>query len=1206
MALIGTISGSVGVGGGLVSATAISGTLIIADAPPSSFPTLPSGVKLYVSGTRGADVDSASALFGGDVFMSGALGLQEYLQLRSINNKRFPTATTASYIYTSGSTNDLYFTQFSGSMRNDVRLRWLEGSLTTGLLNGGVISTANGTTTFSVTSGAGIIIAQNAAITSEPYPTVTYVKWPAFVSASLDYSGSAQITYVAVDSAGALTQLNTPPTLAQYKDRIVLGRVLHQTGSVSNGAINSPAMAYAVSSNTFDFIRPFGPLKVSGHVLAASGSTLGLTKTAGDSYTEGRNYAFDPSSPNTILAADDPDLINCKIFYQHVSGSTTITNTGTGNAGFDVIDRAQYNNNGTLAAVGNSEWTNQRVYWFPRSVNRALFVYYGSAKYGTLLEAVAGLLTENFVEGDNTKGAAIYVGSVSVKGNEISLANTTNVRITQGGLFRASGGGGGGGGGSTPPAGSTTQVQFNDAGAFGGDANFTFNNVTHALTVVGNITGSRFTSNTAGSLAIGGGQVYLNGASSNRIDFSSQGTGNPEFNAPTAGTKVVLYPAAGASATDYAIGISPAVLWQSIPSTDTAMMFKWFGGTTTLAALSGSGNMEISGDLAVNGGDLTTTAGTFNLVDATATTVNFARGASEIVAGASGGSTTFQGNITGSNMLLTSGFIVTGSGIIESNTSTTAFRVTQQGAGNAIAVEDSKNPDATPFVVTADGRVGIGTAIPAAYVFVSGTDLTIPTLVAKGPDVTVNTLTVTSSAGANTSVGFVNIDQGNYASKYGLTITNIGTGKSGLKLAANTTGGSFSIENMNTTPTIYMTQKNLWFESVSTAFDTSKITYKFIENNKAVTYTDQKTFLISGNTNGPKTGSYFEVEKSGSLGPIKLLELQGDTTDNALFVSGAFLTSGSVTIAGDLAVNGGDITTTASTFNLITGSATTVNFAQAANAINIGKLTGGSAVVISSILTGSNPAFFGDSVTIGGPSQANILTTKTTATLYNTVATTVNIGGSATTVSLGASTGRTTVNNDLAITTGNIIGAPGSPSANVMTLISSGNIIAKLDIDKSADGHKFIVQDGNGIEQFSVGENGNAEVSGSFVVSGSTTFGSTVERLITSTGGTGTVTFDTTFGSIFYVNNPSGDVLANFTNVPTANNNRVVTTTVILSQSATARIVNGVQVNGTSGSILWANKVTPTGTVNQQDVFGFSLIRSGSIWTILGQMSTYG
>lgn len=81
------------------------------------------------------------------------------------------------------------------------------------------------------------------------------------------------------------------------------------------------------------------------------------------------------------------------------------------------------------------------------------------------------------------------------------------------------------------------------------------------------------------------------------------------------------------------------------------------GGGVTVAVIKNSGeitgsNALLSGDLAVNGGDITTIATTFNLIDATATTVNFARAASTLTAGASGGSTTFQGNLTGSNVLV--------------------------------------------------------------------------------------------------------------------------------------------------------------------------------------------------------------------------------------------------------------------------------------------------------------------------------------------------------------------------------------------------------------------------------------------------------------------------------------------------------------------------------------------------------------------------
>lgn len=55
---------------------------------------------------------------------------------------------------------------------------------------------------------------------------------------------------------------------------------------------------------------------------------------------------------------------------------------------------------------------------------------------------------------------------------------------------------------------------------------------------------------------------------------------------------------------------------------------------------------------------------------------------------------------------------VTGSQVIAVNTSTDALRITQTGSGNAIKIEDSTNPDATPFVVDANGQTGIGTNSP--------------------------------------------------------------------------------------------------------------------------------------------------------------------------------------------------------------------------------------------------------------------------------------------------------------------------------------------------------------------------------------------------------------------------------------------------------------------------------------------------------------
>ena len=425
-----------------------------------------------------------------DLYVSGGLTVAKYIEMLPVGAEVLPTNQTASYLYTSGSTNDLYVTQYQPitNLKNVTRFRWLEGALSTGLLHGGILSTVNGTTTFNLTAGTGIIVNFNASTGSEPYPTISSVSWPASVSQSLFNVTASQITYVSIAGDGEVLQSPVPPTPAQFKDRVYLGRVLHQSGSVTNGATNTPVTAYGVTSNNADFIRAIGPLKINGHFLAASGSSLSLTMSAGDSYVEGRNYTTNPNIPNLVLAADDPAVTVSKIYRQHISGGVPVIDTGIANAGYTVVDPTQYQNgNGQLAAVGNGEFSVQRVFWFPKAVNRAFFVYYGQAKYANLDDAIAGINTENFIEADNTRGSGILIGFLVMRGNVTNFDTPSTARIYQAGIFRGGAGGGGSGstGATTLPAGSSSYVQFNDDGAFGADSNFTFDRITHALTATG-------------------------------------------------------------------------------------------------------------------------------------------------------------------------------------------------------------------------------------------------------------------------------------------------------------------------------------------------------------------------------------------------------------------------------------------------------------------------------------------------------------------------------------------------------------------------------------------------------------------------------------------------------------------------------------------------------------------------------------------------
>jgi hypothetical protein len=180
--------------------------------------------------------------------------------------------------------------------------------------------------------------------------------------------------------------------------------------------------------------------------------------------------------------------------------------------------------------------------------------------------------------------------------------------------------------------------------------------------IVGNVTATgSFTSTRANNTAEGAGQIYLNGATGNRIDFNNQGTAPPVFTTRSVGTKIVLYPALSGVSTDYALGVDSGILWSSIPGYDAGQFFKWYGGQTEIASLSGTGNLilagaalvgasaTIAGDLAVNGGNITTTATTFNLINTTATTVNFAGAGTAVTIGAATGYTEIRNQTTVTN-----------------------------------------------------------------------------------------------------------------------------------------------------------------------------------------------------------------------------------------------------------------------------------------------------------------------------------------------------------------------------------------------------------------------------------------------------------------------------------------------------------------------------------------------------------------------------
>lgn len=144
------------------------------------------------------------------------------------------------------------------------------------------------------------------------------------------------------------------------------------------------------------------------------------------------------------------------------------------------------------------------------------------------------------------------------------------------------------------------------------------------------------------------------------------------------------------------------------------------------------------------------------------------------------------------------------------------------------------------------------------------------------------------------------------------------------------------------------------------------------------------------------------VNMAGAGTTISIGNASGTTTIN----------NANTVVTGDLAVNGGDLTTSAGTFNILNTNATSINFGGAGTSVTIGAVSG------TTTIRNANTVVAGDLAVNGG----DITTNMTTASLYNTTATTLSVAGQGTTISIGASSGgsnslggTTTVNNVLVV-----------------------------------------------------------------------------------------------------------------------------------------------------------------------------------------------
>lgn len=298
----------------------------------------------------------------------------------------------------------------------------ITANLTTGMAKGGILSTGTGADEFSITDGFGWIV---NAYTDPANPTYTKVTWTGKQDITVT-NPSNLVNWVYIDATGSVIQQATDFTPQQRRSVITLGPVLSADGVNVTGITQEGDGATTVGTSFYDFTEAIGNINIAGNEFTAAASTLTIARSAGTTFLRSINVGVDPADPNRrTTASSSPD----DFFYGYSDGSGGITLVAVATN----VDPDQYDDgSGTLAALANNKWTNQRIYFFASS--GVSIIQYGQTVFNSQADAEAGVDSENFAVLPPLNGESIRT-TLTLKKGTTDLSSVSNATFTHTGKF---------------------------------------------------------------------------------------------------------------------------------------------------------------------------------------------------------------------------------------------------------------------------------------------------------------------------------------------------------------------------------------------------------------------------------------------------------------------------------------------------------------------------------------------------------------------------------------------------------------------------------------------------------------------------------------------------------------------------------------------------------------------------------------------------
>jgi len=166
----------------------------------------------------------------------------------------------------------------------------------------------------------------------------------------------------------------------------------------------------------------------------------------------------------------------------------------------------------------------------------------------------------------------------------------------------------------------------------------------------------------------------------------------------------------------------------------------------------------------------------------------------------------------------------------------------------------------------------------------------------------------------------------------------------------------------------------------------------------------------------------------------------------------------------------------------------------------------------------------------------------------------------------------------------------------------SANLVSDNNIFVDIDNNRVGIGTTNPVSKLDV--SGAVTVSSNLDVSGITTssqtrFLSVAEKLVRVDGNAVSIAYTTTGANVGYCTNPSGNITLEVTNIPTDSSldNHIISFSVVINQTGTARSCTDITMNGVTKTIKWAggslgSAIVGVTTTNGYDIYSFTGINT--------------